>query len=132
MPFRNPPRHACAPLHARVRKPLFPVTSLSRWCGEKREVPGTGDRDPGDLRSGNPSDPGPALPIGEGISTDCITAPLRSDKRCVSLPPKFRTLDDRRSAPAKSRVGMNSPKASRFKPHFGLAEGRSMPAGYGC
>ena len=118
---RGPPAEAARGRAARAED--FPDASpASRWCGENR-VP-AGDREPGDLRSGNPSDP-PALPIGEGISSEDIAAPRRSDRRCCVSPPP-RTLDDRRSAPAKSSVGMNSPEGSRFKPHLEVPE-RSMP-----
>lgn len=110
------------PAGARRAPDLADASPASLWCGENR-VP-AGDREPGDLRSGNPSDP-TALPIGEGISREDINAPRRSERRCCVSPPP-RTLDDRRSAPAKSSVGMNSPEGSRFKPHLGVPE-RSMP-----
>ena len=110
------------PAGARRAPDLADASPASLWCGENR-VP-AGDREPGDLRSGNPSDP-PALPIGEGISREDINAPRRSERRCCVSPPP-RTLDDRRSAPAKSSVGMNSPEGSRFKPHLGVPD-RSMP-----
>ena len=51
------------PAGARRAPDLEDASPASLWCGENR-VP-AGDREPGDLRSGNPSDP-PALPIGEG------------------------------------------------------------------
>ena len=53
---------------------------------------------------------------GDGISSDEIAAPRRSESRFFSLPP--RTPVARRSTPAKSASGMSSPDMSRPRDHI--------------